>query len=481
MLRFAPSPTGDMHIGNLRAAIFNYILAKQRGERFLIRIEDTDMERNIEGKDKEILQILTLFGLLWDELVYQSGNFERHRAFASKLLDEGKAFYCYCSKEFLESKKQEAIAQKRAFRYDDSWADSGKADSRVRPVVRLKGSTESIAYDDMIKGHLEFAPNELDSFVILREDGVPTYNFACACDDMIYDISAIVRGEDHTSNTPKQILVHKALGYAREIEYAHLPIILGESGKKMSKRDSASSVAWLLEEGFLPSAICNYLIAMGNSTPQEIFTLNEAIEWFDIKKLAKSPVRFDIARLRFINHAHLQRLEDGALAYLLESVLDKEVLEAIGLDSGVDSSAAGGLGGVDSSVLDSGATGGISDAVKNLGALGRIYLEEASTLNELRAKITPIFMPKDIRAQYEGEDFSNECEKLLQSLAPNFANPPATYDEFKKVAMEASGLKGKAFFKPLRILLSGASHGPDIALLYPLLRENLANIMRVKS
>lgn len=436
MLRFAPSPTGDMHIGNLRAAIFNYILAKQRGERFLIRIEDTDFTRNIEGKDKEILQILTLFGLLWDDLVYQSANFPYHRQLAQKLIDEGKAFYCYCSKEFLESKKAQAIEQKRAFRYDESWAEREKSSGKP-PVVRLRKSTEPITYHDSIKGELHFAPNELDSFVILRDDGVPTYNFACACDDMLYDISAIVRGEDHTSNTPKQILVHRALGYEKHIEYAHLPIILGESGKKMSKRDSASSVAWLLEQGFLPSAICNYLIGMGNHTPCEIFTLQDALEWFKLESLAKSPVRFDIAWLRFLNHAHLERLGDRDLALLLER------------------------------------------EDESVGALARIYLEEASTLNELREKVERIFAKKDIKTLYEGQDFSKECEILVRALKQIAPNAPLKYEEFKAQVQENSGLKGKGFFKALRILLTGASHGPDLAILYPLLRPYLQMVVEI--
>lgn len=440
MLRFAPSPTGDMHIGNLRAAIFNYILAKQRNERFLLRIEDTDFARNIEGKDKEICSLLTLFGLQWDSLVYQSENFPRHQQFTDLLLKQGKAFYCYCSKEFLENKKQEAIDSKRAFRYDDAWAECEKSDSKT-PVVRLRGAQKPITYTDNIKGKLEFLPNELDSFVILREDGVPTYNFACACDDMLYDISYVVRGEDHTSNTPKQILIHKALGYDKDIAFAHLPIILNDSGKKMSKRDSASSVAWLLDEGFLPSAISNYLIAMGNHTPCEIFTLEEAIEWFDIAKVAKSPVRFDIAKLRFINHAHLSRLSEDKIALLLESS---------------------------------------KQYASQIGALGKIYLEEASTLNELRAKINALLEPKDIGASYEGCDFSKQCEKLFEVLSQVAKNPPSSYEEFKSIAMKQSELKGKEFFKPLRILLTGASHGPDISAMYPHLREILPYILRKK-
>ncbi|PAF54361.1 glutamate--tRNA ligase [Helicobacter sp. 13S00482-2] len=440
MLRFAPSPTGDMHIGNLRAAVFNYIIAKQKNEKFLIRIEDTDLSRNIEGKDKEILAILNLFGLLWDELVYQSHNFKHHHSFAEYLIREGKAFYCYCTKEFLEEKKQEAISKKIAFRYDDSWAELEKRPS-AKPVVRLKGAEGFVRFDDEIKGHLEFAPAEIDSFVILREDGVPTYNFACACDDMIYNIDFIVRGEDHVSNTPKQILIQKSLGYDKKIGYAHLPIILGESGGKMSKRDSASSVSWLLEQGFLPQAIMNYLISMGNKTPTEIFTLSEAIEWFDITNIAKSPVKFDIKRLRYLNREHLKRLNESEFALLLQS---KDM---------------------------------------SIGAIGKLHLEEASTLNEIREKIDLIFKPKDIAKHYENENFEFECQELFKVLIGMVevdSKALNDYESFKNEAMSLSNLKGKKFFKPLRILLTGQSHGLDLSVLYPYIRFYLKEILHIK-
>lgn len=440
MLRFAPSPTGDMHIGNLRAALFNYILAKQKGEKFLIRIEDTDVARNIDGKDKEILQILNLFGLLWDDLVYQSHNFKHHHSFAERLIKENKAFYCYCSKEFLEQKKEKAIASKVAFRYDDAWAEIEK-DANKKPVVRLKGADKNIDFEDEIKGHLQFAPAEIDSFVILREDGIPTYNFACACDDMIYDISFIVRGEDHVSNTPKQILIQNALGYDKKIGYAHLPIILAESGKKMSKRDSASSVSWLLEQGFLPQAIMNYLILMGNKTPTEIFTLSEAIEWFDIAHIAKSPVKFDIKRLRYINREHLKKLNESEFALLLQT---QDI---------------------------------------TIGAIAKLYLEESSTLNEIREKIDLIFAPKDINKLYENEDFSSLCKELfgvLLEIVDEKSEVLNDYETFKNEASKRSSLKGKNFFKPLRILLSGESHGIDLNVLYPYIRFYLKDILQLK-
>lgn len=439
MLRFAPSPTGSLHIGNLRAAIFNYIIAKQTNQPFLIRIEDTDTARNIESKDKEILNILNLFGLLWDKLVYQSDNFNHHRRIADYLIAQDKAFYCYCTKEFLEQKRQEAKAQKKPFRYDPAWAQIQK-DTNPNPTIRIKGSRSQIRFYDVIKGELCFDPHEVESFVILKEDGIPTYNFACALDDMLYDISFIVRGEDHTSNTPKQILIHKHLGYDKHIDYAHLPIILGESGSKMSKRDSASSVAWLLEQGFLPQAIVNYLISMGNNTPQEIFRLEDALKWFDIKNIAKAPVKFDIKRLRFINREHLKRLSQEDLALLLHST------------------------------------------DPTIGTIAKLYLQEASTLNEIREKLDLIFAPKDIHRLYEGQDFSaqaqilyNEFHTLLQSQSKALES----YHSLKSELTERTQLKGKDFFKPLRILLTGSSHGLELDVLYGYLRYYLKDIVRI--
>ncbi|MDE6979202.1 MAG: glutamate--tRNA ligase [Helicobacter sp.] len=437
MLRFAPSPTGDMHIGNLRAAIFNYILAKQRNEEFLLRIEDTDVERNIEGKDKEILQMLTLFGILWDKLVYQSENLHHHQMIADHLLKSGKAFLCYCTEEFLDKKREEAKESKHAFRYEDSWSEQEK-DSNPTPVVRLHGAKADVCYTDKIKGLLTFNANEIDSFVILRANGMPTYNFACAVDDVLYDVRFIVRGEDHTTNTPKQILIRKAMQCDLPIEFAHLPIILNEEGKKMSKREQSSSVKWLLEEGFLPQAIANYLISMGNNPPMEVFTLKESIAWFDIGKITKSAVKFDIKRLRFLNREHFKRLSDSELAYLLES------------------------------------------SNPQIGALARFYLQEASTLNEIRNAIAPIFCAKNPASFPE---FANEIVRLyshithmLDSLHPALS----TFESFKKELMTQSNLKGKHFFKPLRILLTGKLEGPELSDLYPLIWGMLKDIIRIE-
>ncbi|WP_200763920.1 glutamate--tRNA ligase [Nitrosophilus alvini] len=432
MLRFAPSPTGDMHIGNLRVAIFNYIVAKQRNERFIIRIEDTDIERNIEGKDKEILKILEKFDIEYDDVIYQSKNVSFHQNFAYKLLNEKKAFACFCTPEELEVEREKAKAKSLAYRYSGKCEEITieEAAKRAEPfVIRIKKPTEAIAFKDLLKGELLFEPKDVDSFVIVRANSMPTYNFACAVDDMLHDISLVIRGEDHLSNTPKQIHVRNMLGYTKEIEYLHLPIILNAEGKKMSKREKASSVKWLLEEGFLPGAIANYLISLGNKTPEEIFTMDEAIEWFDIKNLSRAAAKFDLDRLRFINRAHLGRLND------------KELSKLLGFEN------------------------------ENIGKLAKIYLEEASTLKELKNKIDAVFSEKKI----EGE-FKESAEKLKEIIqnSPQFES----FDEFKKYLMQKSGLKGKNFFKPLRVLLTGSEHGPDLSDIYPYIKEDIKEIAK---
>ncbi len=432
MFRFAPSPTGDMHIGNLKVAILNYILAKQNDEKFIIRIEDTDKERNIEGKDREILEILDKFDIKYDDVIYQSHNLKFHQQFASQLLMERKAFACFCSEEELERKREEAKKRKIAYRYDgtcEKLSDTEVLNNEKPFVVRIKKPTHPISFKDEIKGEFIFEPDDIDSFVILRRDKTPTYNFACAIDDMLNDISFVIRGEDHISNTPKQILIRNYIGYDKEIKYAHLPIILNKEGKKMSKRDKASSVKWLLEEGFLPEAITNYLILLGNKTPKEIFTLKEAIEWFDIKNLSKSSAKFDLDKLRFINREHIKMLDSLNLA--------KKI--------------------------------GYHD--KDIGDLAKLYTEEASTLKEIKEKISKIFSSKTPPLEFK-ENF----DKIVESIkkAPHFEE----FDDFKKYITETTSLKGKNLFKPLRIALTGEEHGPNLSDIYAHIKNYLPEIVK---
>lgn len=432
MLRFAPSPTGDMHIGNLRVALFNYILSVQREEPLLVRIEDTDTERNIPGKEKEIFEILALFGIEYQEHQFQSNNLRFHRAMALQLLQDKKAFNCFCTPETLDAKREAAKEANTPYRYDGACEHLPAEEVIDNPLpftIRLKKPSHPITVTDIIKGSSTFDPDDIDSFILMQADKHPTYNFACAVDDMIADVSLIIRGEDHLSNTPKQIAVHEALGYTKKIEYAHLPIILGNEGEKMSKRDNASSVKWLLEEGYLPEAISNYLILMGNKTPCEIFSVKEAIKWFDLNSLSKVPACFDIDRLTFINREHLRGLDPKELSRYV----------------------------------------GFADA--EIGQLAKVFLEEAGTLKELRSKIGAIFAPKTVPEEFR-KGYASLRELTLN--APHYDD----FEAYKAYLEQHSGLRGIHFFKPLQILLSGAEHGPELGDLYPYLKNYLKEVVQ---
>ena len=433
MLRFAPSPTGDMHIGNLRVAIFNYIVSKQLNEGLIIRIEDTDKARNIEGKDKEILEILNLFSIDYVSVFYQSDNLKYHQKMALQLMTQKKASACFCSDTKLEELKEESIKKGIPFRYDgfcETLSDETVLNTNAPFTVRLKKPDHNIKFTDVLKGDFDYAPFDVDSFIILRQDKTPTYNYACSVDDMLMDISMVIRGEDHVSNTPKQIHIRESLGYTKEIKYVHLPIILNaQTGKKMSKRDDASSVKWLIEQGFLPSAIANYLVLIGNKTPTEIFTLEEAIKWFKIENVSKSGAKFDIDKLRFINRKHIEMLDEMRLSKIL----------------------------------------GFAD--ENIGKLAKLYLEEASTIKEIKAKLDDIFSVKTTLEGFEEE--SKKVKEVLQKTSYF-----ESYDDLKNHVTENTALKGKNLFKPLRYILTGVENGPNLADIYPFIKNYIGEIVR---
>ena len=427
MLRFAPSPTGDMHIGNLRVAILNYLVAQQQKKPFIIRIEDRNKAQNIEGKDSEIMQILEKFALHHESVFHQSEHLNIHQTLAIRLLEENKAFICTCTNEQLESDKKEAKTKEIAYRYSGHCENKNKSELNSlkesgKPfVIRIKKPTSEIVTHDLIKGDSTTTLDEIDSFVILHADGTPTYNFACACDDMLNNIDFIIREEEHLSSTPKQKHIKQQLTYNEETIYAHLPAILNTT-------DDTNSIKWLFEEGFIPDAIINYLLLLGNAhTPKEIFTLPEAIEWFEIEKISKSAVKFDIDKLRFINKKHLELMDNKELSTLF----------------------------------------GFAD--ENIGKLAKIYLEEASTIKELKAKIEPIFTAKNFKGEW-GEQMKI-IEKIIQD-APMLE----TFEKFTTYIMQESGLKKENFFKPLRLLLTGAKQGPELSDIYPLIKSYLLEI-----
>jgi len=401
-----------MHIDDLRVAIFNYLCATQANEKLLIRIKDTDKEKNIDTNVQEVLEILAFFGLSFSDVSYQSHNLKFHQQLATKLLMDKHAFSCFCPSTATDADT------KRYSGACENLHDHDVINNESPFCVRVRHPQNDIDFTDKIKGKTHFSKNKIDSFIILHVDKTPTSDFACAIDDLLSDISTVIQEENQLSHVPKQIMIRNYLGYNKKITYAHLPMIL----------EGSISVKWLLEEGYLPQAIANYLILLGNTSPEDIFDIEQAIAWFDLASISKTPVKFDIATLKEINREHIRRLPALELA------------KFIGYSS------------------------------KDLGELAKIYTEESSTINEIKPKIDAIFAKK------EPLGFQKECAVLskVAKTAPYFKE----FDDFKAHLAKESGLEGKQLLEPLRVLLTGAENSPNLSKIYPYIRNYLGEIIK---
>ncbi len=330
--RFAPSPTGSLHIGGARTAVFNWLYARHHGGRFLLRIEDTDRTRSTRESEMEILESLRWLSLDWDaEPVRQSERMERYRSLAQQLIEEGKAYRCYMTAEELARMRDEARRRGEVFRYRREWASRGAAEGKPYAVRLLTPDEGVIEVHDLLRGVVSFPASEIDDFVILRADGTPTYNFAVVVDDADTGVTHVIRGEDHLSNTPKQLLIYEALGF-KPPAFAHVSMILGPDKTKLSKRHGVTSVGVLREEGYLPEAIINYLARLGWSWgDQEIFSREELIEKFSLENVVKSPAIHNPEKLLWLNSWYLRNLP-------LEQVARRAVpfLEKLGLEPAID-------------------------------------------------------------------------------------------------------------------------------------------------
>ncbi len=327
--RFAPSPTGMLHIGGARTALFSWLYARHRAGRFILRIEDTDRERSTAEAVGVILDGMQWLGLAADEgPYYQTQRFLRYREAVSALLASGLAYRCYCSKEELERMRAEQIARKEKPRYDGRCRDRAAPRAGIDPVVRFRNPLDGeVIVDDLVHGRVVFQNRELDDLIIARSDGTPTYNFCVVVDDMDMRITHVIRGDDHLNNTPRQINMLRALG-GEPPAYAHLPMILGADGAKLSKRHGAVSVLQYREEGYLPEALLNYLARLGWSHgDQELFTLEELVAAFDIRDVNKSAAAFNPDKLLWVNQQHLMRAPLARLAPLLGAQLARLGIE----------------------------------------------------------------------------------------------------------------------------------------------------------
>ncbi len=437
--RFAPSPTGYLHIGGARTALFSWLHARQHGGHFVLRIEDTDIERSTQESVNAILEGMAWLGLDYDEGPFsQMARMDRYREVIQQLLDEDKAYYCYCSRERLDELRIKQMAAKKKPRYDGFCEQRhGGAPEGVAPVIRFRNPKHGkVIVEDMIRGKVVFDNTELDDLIIARSDGTPTYNLCVVIDDHDMGVSHVIRGDDHLNNTPRQINILSAMG-AQPPVYAHVPMILGEDGKRLSKRHGAVSVMQYKEEGFLPEALLNYLVRLGWSHgDQELFSLDEMVRLFDVEAVNNAAAAFNPEKLLWLNQQYIKSLPPEHIArYLLEH------LGKLGIDPAIQGPA-------------------VSDIVVALR-------ERASTLVEMAASSVYFYRDFD---EYEEKAARKNLRPvsvtpllaIRQALAElNDWSAPALHQVVADVA-EALALKMGKIAQPLRVAISGRAATPGI-------------------
>jgi glutamyl-tRNA synthetase len=327
--RFAPSPTGFLHIGGARTALFNWLFARHHGGTFLLRIEDTDRKRSTDEAVAAILEGLGWLGLDWDgEVIHQFANADRHAEIARDLLADGKAYHCYCTPEELTEMREQARAEGRRMLYDGRWRDRDPADAPpgIDPVVRFKAPDEGeTVIEDSVQGEVRVANTQLDDMIMLRADGTPTYMLSVVVDDHDMGVTHVIRGDDHLTNAFRQTQLFLSLGWAPPA-FAHIPLIHGADGAKMSKRHGALGVDAYRDMGFLPEAVCNYLLRLGWSHgDDEIIARDQAVEWFDLDGVGRSPARFDLDRLTSLNAHYMRDADGGRLIELIRPIIEERI------------------------------------------------------------------------------------------------------------------------------------------------------------
>ncbi|WP_300336687.1 glutamate--tRNA ligase [Accumulibacter sp.] len=450
--RFAPSPTGFLHIGGARTALFSWAYARRHGGSFILRIEDTDLARSTPEGVQAILDGMNWLGLTHDEgPFYQTQRMARYREVIAEMLAAGTAYHCYMAPEELDRLRDEQRAQGLKPRYNGAWRpEAGKAlptpPAGVAPVIRFRNPTDGVvAWDDLVKGRIEIANAELDDLVIARADGTPTYNFCVVVDDRDMDITHVIRGDDHVNNTPRQINILRALG-VHEPLYAHLSMILGDDGQKLSKRHGAVSVMQYDDQGYLPEAVLNYLARLGWSHgDDEVFSMQQFCEWFDLDHITPSAAQFNTEKLNWLNAHYLKRAEPVRLAELVQPRLE--------------------------------ARGVTVNATPTLGAIIALHRERVANLNELADAAAPFYADVQPQAELLAKHLTSES---LPALADFIAGLPdvdweaAAIGALIKESVARHGLKMPKLAMPLRVLLTGREQTPSVdALIATFPRETV--------
>lgn len=463
-LRFAPSPTGYLHIGGLRTALYNYLYAKQKGGKFLLRIEDTDRTRYVEGAIENLIHELKWAGVEADEGVcldengkitevgecgpyIQSERVEKgiYNKYAEELIEKGYAYYCFCSKERLDDVKNQQKADGKIPRYDGLCRGVSIEDAKKRIangesyVIRLKlPENRDIVFEDVIKGRITINTNDMDDQVLIKADGFPTYHFAVVVDDHLMGITHIVRGDEWISSTPKHIYLYEALGFEKPI-FVHLPTVLNKSGKKLSKRNDDASVEDFRLKGYLPEALINYLALVGWSpeSNEEILSLDEMVKQFSFDRVSKSGGVFDVDKLDWVNAQYIRKMEVSELAKLVKPYLVK-------------------AGFIKEDICE-----------KRLELITKTFQESISRLPEIIEQSRFLF--EDVTVEPEALKMRNVehieilKEKMKEELSQIEEMDEETAKGFMKKVQKASGFKGKDLYMPVRALLTGQVHGPELS------------------
>jgi len=436
--RFAPSPTGVLHVGGARTALFCWLYSKKVGGKFVLRIEDTDLERSTEASVQAILDGMAWLNLDYDEgPFYQTQRFGRYKAVIQQLLDQGDAYYCACSKERLEKLREEQMANKQKPRYDGCCRNLNlKADTAENLVIRFKNpQAGTVTFDDQVKGEITVSNSELDDLIIARTDGSPTYNLSVVVDDMDMAITHVVRGDDHVNNTPRQINIFKALGVECPI-FAHVPMILGDDGKRLSKRHGAVGVMQYFDDGYLPEAMLNYLVRLGWSHgDQEIFSIDEMVEYFSLSDINRSAAAFNTDKLKWINQQYMMSLP---LAQIVDLVGQRLKRLEIAFESGPDFN----------NIVD-------------------LYRQRVSTINELVDSILYCFQDfEDYDAKAAKKTLREVALEPLQMLLDELSllenwQVAEIHDVIENITQKLGVNMGKVG-QPLRVAVTGGSFSPPI-------------------